>query len=124
MPFTSENALTGTQFKPGQSGNPKGLPKGTLQIDTWINKLLNDEKFTTMVREGIELKEYKGAPIKAIIKAQIILAINGDTKAADMLFKHGAPKKQEIDITSNGEQIGATDPATAAAFAEFLKKKK
>ena len=93
MPFTPETAHTGTQFKPGQSGNPNGKPKGTKHISTWINEMLNDEKFTAMIRDGYELKEYKGAPVKAIVGAQIALAVNGDKQAADLLFKHGAPAK-------------------------------
>lgn len=116
MPFTPETAHTGTQFKPGQSGNPKGVPKGTKQINTWINELLNDEEFTAQIQDGYQVKEYKGAPIKAIIGAQIRLATNGDTKAADLLFKHGA--KFEIDITTNGNDI--TAPVDANMLSQFL----
>lgn len=91
MPY--KQPPTEHQFKPGQSGNPHGMPKGTKLISTWINELLNDETFIVKIREGKKFKEYKGAPIKAIIKAQTTLAMAGDTKAADMLFKHGAPQR-------------------------------
>lgn len=52
-----------------------------------------------MVREGMEIKEYKGAPMKAMIQAQIRLAINGDSKAFDVLGKYGWGVKQEVDAT-------------------------
>lgn len=87
----------------GVSGNPKGMKPGTKHIRTWIQELLNDEEFTTLVREGVQLKEYKGAPLKAMIQAQIRLAIGGDTKAFDALAKHGW--KAELDIMSDGEKI-------------------
>lgn len=93
-------------FPKGVSGNPKGnaLDKhSTKSIASWINQLLNDETFKTHVREGLEIKEYQGVPIKAIIGAQIHLAINGDSRAADLLFKHGGT--QSIDITSDGEKL-------------------
>lgn len=93
----------GTQFKPGESGNPAGKPKGVKHISTWINELLNDESFTAQVQEGLKIVEYKGAPIKAIIQAQMRLAMNGDTKAADTLFKHGGIK--QVDITTNGKDL-------------------
>lgn len=85
-----------TQFKKGQSGNPAGTKPGTKHLSTWIQELLNDEDFTTTIREGIQLKEYKGAPIKAIIKAQLIMAVNGDGKAFDLLAKYGYGTKVEL----------------------------
>lgn len=105
MAFKDPKVGEKTQFTPGVSGNPNGMPKGTKHINTWINDLLNDEKFTAKIQEGYKIVEYKGAPIRAIISAQIRLATNGDTKAADLLFKHGAPSKLEIDLTSNGETV-------------------
>jgi|ERR1700761_563618 len=87
-----------TQFKPGQSGNPAGMPKGIKHISTWINQMLNDPEFTTHILEGYQLKEYKGAPLKAIIGTQIRLALSSKDeliriKATDLLMKHAAPQK-------------------------------
>jgi hypothetical protein len=86
-----------TQFKPGESGNPDGKPKGTKHIKTWIQELLNDEEFETWLpdrRDGF--KEYKGAPAKAIIQAGAIRAMMGDHKWADILFKHGWDARVEV----------------------------
>lgn len=114
-PLTSETAKV-----VGAKGG--AAKKGSKHINTWIQELLNDEEFVTQIREGSQVKEYKGAPIKAIIKAQIRLAIDGDTKAADMLFKHGGVQKQEIDITSNGEQI--SKPLDVDVLTNFLSMAK
>jgi len=72
-------------WKPGQSGNPAGKPKGTKHISTLIQELLNDEKFSVSVNG----KRYRGVPIKAMIKTQVILAMDGNTRAFDILLKHG-----------------------------------
>ena len=97
-------------------------PKGAKHINTYIQELLADPEFTAKIRIGYEIKEFKGAPVKAIIQAQMIKAIEGDTKAFDSLAKYGWNPRQEIDLTSNGETIGATDPVLAANFAEYIKK--
>lgn len=107
-----------TQFKPGESGNPAGLPKGTKHISTWVQELLNDPDFVATIQVGLQLKEYKGAPLKAMIEAQIRLAINGDSKAFDALRKAGWGSS--IDLTSGGEPI--TGNPFAALSEEELRK--
>ena len=107
--------------KKGEVRNPKGKPKGTKHVSTWINKLLHDEKFVTQVREGYKITEYKGMPMKAILMAQIHLAVQGDSKATDLLFKYGYGTKQEIEH-SGGIETQPPDPVKAAKFAEWLKQ--
>lgn len=113
-----------TQFQPGQSGNPKGVPKGTKHLNTWIQELLEDDSFEANLLDSKKgLIEFKGAPLKAIILAQRHKAVNGDQKAVDLLFKYGWPAKTETDVTSKGEAINQPDPTIAAGFAEYLKHK-
>ena len=89
-----------TQFKPGQSGNPEGKKPGTISLSKHIQNLLNDDDFEQWVPDAREgWKEYKGAPIKAVIKAQIVRAIAGDGKAFDLLAKYGYGVK--IDPTDD-----------------------
>ena len=71
-----------SRFQPGQSGNSKGRPKGTKNLKTDLEEELREK---IQVREG-------GQPLKlskqrAILKAQTNLAIQGDTKAANLLVK-------------------------------------
>lgn len=79
--------------------------KGSKHINTWIQELLQDEAFSAKVRIGFEITDFKGAPLIAIIKAQMMKAIEGDTKAFDSLAKYGWPAKTESDLTSGGEKI-------------------
>jgi hypothetical protein len=91
-----------TQFKPGVSGNPAGKPKGAKHINTWIQELAGDEEFTALLvdlKDGF--KEFKGAPIKAIIKQTINEALAAkDPKvrhaAREWIAKYGWPTKNEV----------------------------
>lgn len=79
-------------WKPGKSGNPAGKPKGTKHLSTHIRELMEDENFTVSLSNG---DKFKGAPIKAIISALIIRALEGDAKAFDALAKYGYGTKPE-----------------------------
>lgn len=85
-----------TQFKKGQSGNPAGPKPGYKHMSTWIQELLNDPEFDGWVFTGRAYEQFKGAPMKAIVKAQMIKAMNGDTKSADWLAKYGYGTKVEV----------------------------
>lgn len=91
-----------TQFQPGQSGNPAGKPKGSKHLSTWIQELLNDETFEATIQQGLRIVEFKGAPIEAIVKAQMTRALNGDVKAFESLAKFGYGTKTEVE--NSGEQ--------------------
>lgn len=106
-----------TQFRPGKSGNPAGMKPGTKHIKTWIHQLLHDEEFTATIRKGLTITEYKGAPIKAIIEAQIIRALDGDDKAFNLLAKYGYGSS--LDLTTGGE---ALNNPYASLSAEELRK--
>jgi hypothetical protein len=90
--------------KKGEVRNPKGKPKGTIHLSTHIQNLLNDEKFEAWIPDArVGVKEYKGAPVKAILSALVIKAMAGDVKAFDALAKYGYGTK--LDITSLGEKL-------------------
>lgn len=98
-----------TQFKPGQSGNPAGKPKGALHLTTHIQNMLNDEDFTTYLADARDgWKEFKGAPIKAIVQTAMIKAIQGDDKAREWLAKYGYGQKLEVEH-SGGVQTNTRD---------------
>lgn len=72
-----------TRFKPGQSGNPRGRPKKSKNVDALLEREL-DEVVT--LQEG-------GQPIQitkreAIIKQFVNLAIKGNAKPLQMMIAH------------------------------------
>lgn len=82
-------------WKPGQSGNPKGKPKGTKHLSTWIQELMEDK---SVIRTIPGNKGETLAPIEAIIRTLIVKAVEGDVKAFDLLAKYGYGTK--LDLTS------------------------
>ncbi len=107
-------------FKKGQSGNPKGYPKGVPNTATRLKRFLElSQKITNPISgktEDITVAEQLDLAI--IAKAR-----KGDVRAFNALMDRleGKPQ-QSVDVTTQGESIkGEYDPETAAKFAEFLK---
>jgi hypothetical protein len=53
-----------TRFKPGQSGNPNGRPKGSLNATTLAAQALLDGEAETLTRKAVELA--KGGDLAAL----------------------------------------------------------
>lgn len=99
----------GALYRPdkGESINPSGKPKGAIHLSTWIQKLLNDEKFFERLldREPKKRIKHEGVPIKAIIEVAITKALEGDDRAMEWLAKHGYGQKLQLTIDDPRRQI-------------------
>lgn len=83
------------KFKKGESGNPKGRPKGTLRdIKVVLQDLLSQEKNGTQLIDGL-------------MSVVVNKALKGDLKAVDMLLSYSYGKAtQRTEITgAEGEPI-------------------
>lgn len=111
-----------TQFQDGNPGGP-GRPKGSLSLSTHIRNMMEDEDFEVYLQHPTKgFEEFKGAPVKAIVKVALMKAAAGDDKAREWLAKYGYGQKFEIE--HSGEiATGIADPQVAADFAEYLKNK-
>jgi len=69
------------QFKKGQSGNPKGRPKGTQNVSTVVQKALC-RKVTVTVNG----KLHKTTVLEATLMATAAKGMGGDTKAAKLVL--------------------------------------
>ena len=96
-----------TQFKPGQSGNPDGKPKGSKHLSTIIRDVIGDIDWSkTTLKNKAELNEKYGKNgWKALVYVAHTKAMTGDIQAMKWLAENGYGK--HVDITSNGEAIGA-----------------
>lgn len=94
-----------SQFKPGQSGNPRGRPRKNRSIEAMIKREL--DQFVTMTEGGRELRISKR---EAIVKQFVNRAIKGDPKPLQLMLAH-LEKHKEIEPFA----------ATEADDAELLK---
>jgi hypothetical protein len=71
-----------SQFKPGQSGNPSGRAKGSQNLQTLFNKVLNEE---ISLRDGSDVKKISKA--EAVVRGLVIGALKGDPRNVAILFR-------------------------------------
>ena len=70
-----------TRFQPGQSGNPRGRPKGTKNLKTDLMEELGEK---ILVHEGGQAR--KLSKQRALVKALLTRALKGDVRAANLLL--------------------------------------
>lgn len=120
LPISSEEAVgygrppRASQFKPGQSGNPKGRPKGSKNESTILKQMLN-EKLSMRQPNG---RVKKIPALEGIHRKQLEHALKGDVKsAAFVLNRYAALVSGELQI----EELGEDDRAVLDAFARRLQ---
>jgi hypothetical protein len=92
---------THTQFKPGQSGNPTGRPKGLKNLSTDLEEELEQKVIANEGGKKTEITKQR-----AIIKAMIAKAHTGNTAAAKVLIdlilgiEHAKAQQQVADALS------------------------
>ena len=93
------------QFKPGQSGNPRGRPRKSRDIQAMIKRELDQ---TIAIKEGG--RELRLSKREALIKQLVNRAVSGDAKAMQFVLTH-LEKHKDIEPFT----------ATEADDAELLK---
>jgi hypothetical protein len=71
-----------SRFKPGQSGNPKGRRRGSVNVESVFHKILNEK---VSVREGTRVSRIP--KLEAMIRNLTVLALRGDPKAFATVLK-------------------------------------
>ena len=113
------------QFRPGESGNPKGKPSGAKNLKTELQEELAE---TIKIKESGHAKTVSKQ--RAMLKSLTAKAVQGDTKAANvvlgMIFKflHDQPDDGEtIELTQTDRAI-LEDFKTSILKAARTKRKK
>lgn len=104
-----------TQFKPGQSGNPRGRPKGTKNLRTDLREELAEK--ITVTEGGKKLIISKQ---RAMLKSLMAKSIRGETAAARALINLIVGLEQADVHDKQPEELGADDLEILAAFKQRI----
>lgn len=102
-----------TQWRRGQSGNPKGRKKGSRNFKTDVNELLNS--MVSVVRDG---KPAKMSAQRAVLERLYDKALNGDSRALIQLI-HLAQEQSDAE-PSRVERSSANDQQILEIFTKRI----
>lgn len=105
-----------TQFKPGQSGNPAGRPKGTKNLATDLAEELSQQ---IVVLEGGQ--QIQVSKQRAMVKSLLAKAMKGDTQAAGVLIKLVSEIERSKGNEVTPEKISSDDQAILDAFIKSIQ---
>jgi hypothetical protein len=98
-----------TQFKPGQSGNLKGRPKGAKTV----NQLFMEESLKT-----VKVKTPSGvtqvAKVRHLVRSTIDDALRGDIQAKKLSLSHLSAAHAERQVNRSKTSVTQEPPFTAA----------
>ena len=100
-----------TQFKKGQSGNPKGRPKGSNNLSTDVKAIL---KAPVPISEGGKRRNVTTQ--KAVLLRLREKALKGDAKAIDQLVALAGAYNNEALTPSADMTLDSDDAAVLDAF--------
>ena len=89
------------QFRPGDSGNPKGRPRGAKNLKTELREELTE---TIKIKESGRAKTVSKQ--RAMLKSLTAKAVQGDTKAVSVVV--GMVSRFLLDEPDDGETIELT----------------
>lgn len=89
------NPPKNNRFKPGQSGNPGGRKKGSVNVRTALQRVLESDIVIT--ENG---KKRKISPLEAVLMKILQSALQGDLRAAQDLLA----RSERYDRSAEGEE--------------------
>jgi hypothetical protein len=106
-----------SKFKPGQSGNPKGRPKGALNLETDLTRELSEK---IAIREGERCLNVSKQ--RALVKSVVAKAFKGDIRALGLVFQLVAKFVVLEEVASTRERDLLSDDE-AAILERFIAKR-
>ena len=105
-----------TQFKAGQSGNPKGRPGGTRNLKTDLLEELNQKVQVTVGGRILSVSKQRAMLMRASEKA-----LKGDMRAIELLAKLAF---QHLDDTGSGDKEQPLSINEAQILADYIEQQK
>lgn len=103
------------QFKPGQSGNPNGRPKGLKNLATDLQEELEQKILITEANKSQEVTKQR-----AMIKTLFAKALKGETRAANVLIGLILGLEQANRHNPDGIALSEEDQAILTAYTQQL----
>ena len=100
-----------TRFRPGQSGNPKGRPKGCKNLATDLKEELEQK---ILVTEGGQSQEITKQ--RAMVKTLLAKALKGDSRAANVLIQLTLGREQAESGQPDHVDLAEEDLAIIETF--------
>ncbi len=104
-----------TQFKPGQSGNPKGRPGGVKNLSTDLQEELES---TIVISENNQQREITKQ--RAVIKTMFAKAMKGDIRASSTLLQLIIALEQTHQTKKHKQNLDEEDLAILETYRENL----
>lgn len=104
-----------TQFKPGQSGNPKGRPKGVKNLFTDLREELEAKILVTEASQTQEVTKQR-----AMIKTLLAKALKGDARSAQVLITLTLGLEQSRAANTGDTELLAEDQEILEAYRKKL----
>ncbi len=105
-----------SRFKPGESGNDKGRPKGRRNVRTVVEEVLN-QRIT--IREGDRTRSLR--KLDGVVLTMVNKALQGDVKAQASVLA----LLRSVGMTAEVPEPSSTEPVTAHdpdIIADFLRR--
>jgi Family of unknown function (DUF5681) len=108
-----------SRFKPGQSGNPSGRPKGTRNLRTDVRDTL---------QAPVKVAD-KGRPRRISTQQAVLMrlrekALNGDARSLDRLLEYARVFNNDVEAAFTDASIAVEDQAILDAYAEQIRTAK
>ena len=104
-----------SQFQPGQSGNPKGRPKGLKNLATDLQEELEQKILITEANKSQEITKQR-----AMIKTLFAKALKGNVQAVSVLISLILGLEQANRHNPDGVALSEEDQAILAAYTKQL----
>lgn len=107
------------QFKPGQRANPNGRPRGSVNMETGVERVLRTK---IPVRKGD--KTQKVSMLEAIAETYARKAVQGDRLAAGVVINLAAKSgafRANIELTGTNSDDGVLAPANTRPSDELVE---
>lgn len=106
-----------TQFKKGQSGNPRGRPKGTTNLATTLKRTLNEK--VTITENGRQKAISKG---EAAIKQLVNRAAQGEIAYMRLLLPAMHAAEATLAAQTGKATVDLTDPSILAPLVKQFER--